>query len=262
MTSTIYCIYCHHNWKSRIEYDKHLRCCEYFYKKRRTPPQTEMTESGVPVPNMRQLYRYIQDLTYRLEKTEKELRKLKSVVNTKKRIEVLVWLNQSSQTPSITFENWVRSIKSTELDMIQVLNNSLTEGILSSLYSAIKYEGKLPIRCFAQKPGTFYVYSTTAYNDSIPPTTEWQVMKHEQMLKLVNHISKSIRREFQIWNTAQLCGGTSTTEYDETFMDKLPKYVKKLNSDVEKRLPDIKRDLFAKLAENFKISDVMDLDEN
>jgi hypothetical protein len=256
MSSTIYCVYCHHNWKPGIEYDKHIRCCEYFYKKRRTPPQIEMTESGVPVPNMRQMYRYIQDLTYRLEKTEKELRKLKSIVNIRRRVEVLVWLNQSNQTPSITFENWIRSIKSTESNMIEVLNNNLTDGILSSLYSAIKYEDKLPIRCFIQKPGTFYVYS---YNES-SEKTEWQIMKSEQILKLVNHISKSIRREFQIWNTAQICGGTSTVEYDQTFMDKLPKYIKKLNIDIEKLIPDIKKELFAKLSENFKLD--TDFDEN
>jgi hypothetical protein len=85
-------------------------------------------------------------------------------------------------------------------------------------------------------------------------------MKSEQILKLVNHISKSIRREFQIWNTAQICGGTSTVEYDQTFMDKLPKYIKKLNIDIEKLIPDIKKELFAKLSENFKLD--TDFDEN
>jgi hypothetical protein len=257
MASTIYCVYCHHNWKPGIEYDKHLRCCEYFYKKRRTPPQTEMTESGVPVPNLRQMYRYIQDLTYRLEKTEKELKKLKTIVNSRRRIEVLVWLNQPNQTPSITFENWVRSIKSTESDMIKVLNNNMSDGILSSLYSAIqcKDEINLPIRCFIQKPGTIYVYS---YNE-ITSKNEWQIMKSELILKLINHIAKSIRKEFQIWNTAQICNGVCID--DQTFMDKLPKYVKKLNCDTEKYIPEIKKELFSKLAEKFAISEP-DFDEN
>jgi hypothetical protein len=257
MTATIYCRYCHHNWKPGIEYDKHIRCCEYFYKQRRTPSQPEMTESGVPIPNMRQLYRYVQDLTYRLEKTEKELRKLKSVVNSRKKIELLVWLNQSVQMPTITFEHWMRNIKATESDMIEVLNGNLTDGILSCLYSAIKSDNMLPIRCFSQKPGAFYIYSTITKTDS-SVTTEWQQMRSDQMLKLANHISLSIRREFRIWNTAQICGGDTNSEYDQNFMDKLPKYVKKLNSDVEKRIPDIKKELFSKLSENIRFA--MDCD--
>lgn len=256
MSATIYCKYCHHNWKPGIEYDKHIRCCEYFYQQRRNPPQTEMTESGVPIPNMRQLYRYVQDLTYRLEKTEKELKKLKGEMNSRKKIEVLCWLNQPEQTPQITFEEWVRSIKATESDMLKCLDGNLTDGILSCLYSATKSRGtaNLPIRCFSQKPGTFYVYSCVSVSQGKGNDAEWNKMTCEQSLKLANHISTSIRREFRIWNTVQF----ASQEYDQNFMDKMPKYVKKLNSDVEKRLPDIKKTLFEKLEENLRV--VMDTD--
>jgi hypothetical protein len=207
-----------------------------------------MTESGVPIPNMRQLYRYVQDLTYRLEKTEKELKKLKGEMNSRKKIEVLGWLNQPEQTPQITFEEWVRSIKATESDMLKCLDGNLTDGILSCLYSATKSRGtaNLPIRCFSQKPGTFYVYSCVSVSQGKGNDAEWQKMTCEQSLKLANHISTSIRREFRLWNTVQF----ASQEYDQNFMDKMPKYVKKLNSDVEKRLPDIKKTLFEKLEEN------------
>jgi hypothetical protein len=215
-----------------------------------------MTESGVPIPNMRQLYRYVQDLTYRLEKTEKELKKLKGEMNSRKKIEVLGWLNQPEQTPQITFEEWVRSIKATESDMLKCLDGNLTDGILSCLYSATKSRGtaNLPIRCFSQKPGTFYVYSCVSVSQGKGNDAEWQKMTCEQSLKLANHISTSIRREFRLWNTVQF----ASQEYDQNFMDKMPKYVKKLNSDVEKRLPDIKKTLFEKLEENLRV--VMDTD--
>lgn len=254
MSATIYCKYCHHHWKLGIEYDKHIRCCEYFYQQRRNPPQSEMTESGIPIPNMRQLYRYVQDLTYRLERTEKELKKLKSEMNSRKKMEVLLWLNQPSQTPQTTFEDWMRGIKATESDMLKCLDGNLTDGILSCLYSAVKSRGgtAIPIRCFSQKPGIFYIYSNA--NKGTDP--EWQKITGEQFLKLANHISASIKREFRIWNTAQLCGANQ--EYDQSFMDKMPKYIKRLNGDVEKRLPDIKKSLFEKLEENIRV--VMDTD--
>ena len=243
MTSTIYCKYCHHHWKPGIEYDKHIRCCEYFYQQRRNPSPPEMTETGTPIPNIRQLYRYVQDLTYRLEKTEKELRKLKSVVHTRRRREIVECLNQSDQLPTHSFEEWVSSIKSTETDMMKVLNGDLTDGILSCLLFAIQFQGDdiLPVRCFSLKIGTFYVFAKSP--DSVE--NEWQVMANEHFMRLLNHIAKSLRSEFRIWNTAQICDG----EFDQNFMDKMPKYVKKLNGDVEKRLPDIKKTLFTKMVE-------------
>jgi hypothetical protein len=211
-----------------------------------------MTESGIPVPNMRQLYRYVQDLTYRLERTEKELKKLKTEMNSRKKIEVLGWLNQPTQIPQITFEDWMRGIKATESDMLKCLDGNLTDGILSCLYSAVKSRGNLPIRCFSQKPGVFYVYSSASQGQG--NDAEWQKITCEQFLKMANHISTSIRREFRIWNTVQF----ASKEYDQNYMDKMPKYVKKLNSDVEKRLPDIKKVLFEKLEENLRV--VMDTD--
>jgi len=265
MSNLIYCKYCHHNWKPGIEYDKHIRCCEYFYQQRRAPPKVEMTESGVPIPSMRQLYRYVQDLTYRLEKTEKEVKKLRTELNSRKKIEVLVLLNQPDQIPLITFDEWIRSIKATESDMIKALNGTLTDGILSCLWSAIGAISKrriggedspneqcgeniLPIRSFSQKPGTFYVYSS-AINRDASVTTEWRQIRNDQFLKMVNHILTSIRREFRIWNTAQF----SNQGYDQNFMDKMPKYVKKLNADIEKLLPDIKKELFVKLEEQLHL---------
>ena len=203
-----------------------------------------MTESGIPVPSMRQLYSYVQDLTYRLEKTEKELKKLKSEMNSRKKIEVLLWLNQPSQIPQTTFEDWSRGIKATETDMLKCLDGNLTDGILSCIYFAIKTKENLPIRCFSQKPGIFYIYSS-----------EWQKITGDQFLKFANQISTSIRREFRIWNVTQF-----SSQYDQNFMDKMPKYVKKLNSDLEKRLPDIKKAIFEKLEENLRVVMETELD--
>jgi outer membrane murein-binding lipoprotein Lpp len=252
MSNEIRCKYCHHNWKSKIEYEKHIRCCEYFYQQRRLPSQPEMTETGVPIPNMRRLYQYVQDLTYRLEKTEKEVKKLRSELNARKKHEVLVWLNQPSQTPEKTFDEWTRNIKATESDMIKSLNGSLTDGVLSCLWSHLSggESGILPIRCFSQKPGAFYVYSS-AINGDASVSTEWRTMRPDQFAKLMNHIAKSIRGEFRVWNTAQLSG--LNQEYDQTFMDKMPKYVKKLNADLERLAIDIKKVLFSKLEENLMV---------
>ena len=243
MSNTIYCKYCHHNWKSKIEYEKHIRCCEYFFQQRRAP---EMTENGVPLPTLRQLYRYVQDLTHRLEKTEKELKKVRSELNSRKRMEISTLLNQSEQMPAVPFEDWARGISAEERDLKEVLDGSLTDGIISCLYSAITKngDGALPIRCFSQKPGTFYVYSTV--NDKM----EWRQIRSDQFLKMLNHISAAIRRLFNAWSITQL---KDAQEYDNNFMDRMPKYMKKINADVEKLVPIVKKCLFTKLEESVQV---------
>jgi len=204
-----------------------------------------MTENGVPLPNLRQLYRYVQELTNRLEKTEKELKKMRGELNSRKRMEISSLLNQSEQMPAMSFEDWARSISANETDLNEVLDGSLTDGILSCLYSAIHSNtGALPIRCFTQKPGVFYVYSV------VKDKPEWRQIRSDQFLKLLNHISASIRRVFRIWNTAQL---TDIQEYDTDYMDKMPKYMKKINADVEKLAPIVKKCLFAKLEESVQV---------
>lgn len=249
MASSIYCKYCHHTWKQGIEYDKHIRCCEYFYQQRRMPSSPELTETGERIPSMRQLYRYVQELTYRLDKTEKEVKKLRSELNTRKKQDVLMWLNQPGQTPDTTFDELVRSIKATETDMLKVLNGTLIDGMLSCFGSLKRGDGTImPIRCFSQKPGAFYVYSSSINSDA-SVTTEWRTMRPEQFLKLLNQTATSIRREFRIWNTAQF----TNEECDQNFMDNMTKYVKKLNEDVEKLSTEIKKDVFSKLEENLMV---------
>jgi hypothetical protein len=229
--------------------------CEFFYQQRRNP-QPEMDERGTQIPNIRELYRYIKHLSTRLEKTEKELEKLKITVNTRQKKSIMSWLNKPSQTPTMTFEDWFRNIKATETDMIKVLNGDLTDGILSCLCNAITIQStervKFPIRCFKQKPGTFYVYSLKSVDNEVIKM-EWKIMNSEQILKMATHISRELRRKYYVWEKAQIRLKISEDDYDHTAMDKAVKYEKKLNCDIDKRLQNIKKELFSKLEEDLHV---------
>lgn len=258
MSSPVYCKYCHQTWETIIRYEKHIRMCEFFYQQRRNP-QPEMDERGTQIPNMRELYRYIKHLSTRLEKTEKELDKLKATVNSRQKRSIMVWLNKPTQTPTMTFEDWFRSIKATEADMIKVLNGDLTDGIMSCLHTAITIQReehfKFPIRCFKQKPGTFYVYSLKSINDpSEEIKMEWKIMSSEQTMKMITHISRELRRKYYVWEKAQIRLKNSEDDYDHTAMDKAVKYEKKLNGDIEKRIQHIKKDVFSKLEEDLHVA--------
>lgn len=256
MTSPVYCKYCHQTWESNIRYEKHIRMCEFFYQQRRNP-QPEMDERGAQIPNIRELYRYIKQLSNRLEKTEKELDKLKATMNTRQKKSIMSWLNKPSQTPTITFEDWFRNIKASETDMIKVLNGDLTDGIISCMHAVLTVQReerfKFPIRCFKQKPGTFYVYSLRSDDDE-EIRMEWKIMNGEQMLKMVTHISRELRRKYYVWEKTQIRLKISEDDYDYAAMDKAVKYEKKLNCDIDKRLQHIKKELFSKLEEDLHVA--------
>lgn len=262
MASGKYCKYCHHFWKNIREYDKHASCCEYFYHQRRNT-QPEMDEHGIRMPSMRELYGLVKDLSYRLERTERELRNLKNVVNSKQKRAILEWLNQPAQIPAITFEGWWREIKAKESDILKVISRDLTEGILSCLDANINTM-KPPIRCFAQKPNTFYIYteetgrtsSSSQPDGSVVPV--WRIMNHDQMEKMALHISQSLLREFLVWQKTQQ---QQISEFDERSMDKTVNFMMKINGNgmaLEKRLVDVKKWLFAKIEENLRV--VMECD--
>ena len=168
------------------------------------------------------------------------------------------WLNKPSQIPPMTFEDWFRNIKASETDMIKVLNGDLTDGILSCLHNAITAQSsehiKFPIRCFKQKPGTFYVYSLKSVDDTSDIIKmEWKIMNSEQILKMATHISRELRRKYYVWEKAQIRLKNSEDDYDHTAMDKAVKYEKKLNCDIDKRLQNIKKELFSKLEEDLHV---------
>jgi hypothetical protein len=250
MATGKYCKYCHHLWKNIKEYEKHAACCEYFYNQRRNPP-TEMTERGKKLPTMLEMYRCIEDLTHRLEKTEKELTKMRTLMNTRQKRAILDWLNQPRQIPEVTFESWWRDIKAQESDMMKVIGSDLIEGVLSCLETPIQNFGAMksaPIRCFSQKQNTFYVYS--AENDAAP---KWKIMSDCQLENMVNRLKILISKEFRAWLSRQ--------QLDvECDMDKMTTYNQKINGtgmDIKKRLPEIKK-RFLKLEENLRV--VMECD--
>jgi len=252
MSDSIYCKYCNKTWETGIKYDKHLRMCEFFYQDRRNP-RREMDERGAPIPNLRELTRYVKHLSERLEHTEKELAKLRSVVNSKQRRSIIEWLNKPKQTPSITFEDWVRTINTTEQDMLNVLNHDLMDGILSCLNTLMG--NPLPIRCFSQKPGTLYVYSLSkpASESSEDVKYEWRIMSNEQLAKIINSIARDIRRKYKMWEKTNIVVSLDELDFDQSALDKSVKYMQKLNADMDKRTHEFKKVFFSKLEEDLQI---------
>lgn len=259
MSSGTYCKFCHHYWKNRKEYDRHLSCCEYFHHQRRNPP-AEMNDRGGRLPTMAEMYRLVENLTHRLEKTEKEVQRLRTNMNTRQKKAIIEWLNQPSQIPQITFEDWWHEIKANESDVQKVVNGDLTKGMLSCIESHLQQFATRtsPIRCFSQKANTFYVYSIetnkpVANDATVSPKPMWQIMSASQLEKMCAHIVQQIIREFLVWQNTHI---TTSTEYDERAMDKRASLLMKIHGygvSNDKRMSDIKKLLFPQMEENLRV---------
>lgn len=186
----IHCKYCHHSWKHKKDYEKHLACCEYFYQFRRKP-QTEMDDYGCKLPTQKELFRFVQELSLKCERLEKEVARLKTTVSVRQKKVIVECLNNSTTMPSNTFFDWWKTIKlqmpvtlnykeETEMSshwsiisntfLYRVFNIGLVEGVKCVLGKFIEIEKQkrrvLPIRCFTQKPNMFYIYCGSENNSS------------------------------------------------------------------------------------------------
>jgi hypothetical protein len=262
MSSNIFCSYCKHNWKVKRDYDKHINCCVYFHQLRRQPPQEEMDENGMKIPNMKELYRYVRDLSIRLEKTEKELARIKNVVNTRQKKVIIEWLNQPGQKPESTFEEWWTHVSVDESHMKCVFDRDLTDGIKSAIGTYIERSASMPkdrpIRCFIQKPNTFYVFSRNSGTKEPLVEPQWRIMDNSQMQTMVIHIAQLFLRVFLSWQKQQQqkIEEEEEDEVGDSNTDKMLMNMIKINgarTPDEKRVTEVKKWLFPKIEENLKI---------
>lgn len=268
MSANIFCNFCKHSWKIKRDYDKHISCCMYFNQLRRQPIQEEMDENGMKIPSVKELFRYVRDLSVRLEKTEKELARMKTVVNSRQKKMILEWLNQPNQKPEQTFEEWWAGILVNEDHMKCVFDRDLTEGIKSSIGTYIErtkttssMEHKVrPIRCFVQKPNVFYVYSRNQGTKELSDEPQWRIMDNAQMQTMVIHVAQLFLRVFLAWQK-QKQQQENIEEDDEHTTDQMLMNMIKINgarTPDEKRVSELKKWLFPKIEENLRI--VMECD--
>lgn len=256
MSTGTYCKFCNHYWKSIKEYDRHISCCEYFYNRRRIPPPPDMSRTK---PS--------KDTNDRLEKLEKmvkhlqqQVQQLKNAANTRNKKIILDWLNQPSQIPEITFEDWMRQINAHESDVTNVVNGNLTDGIISCIYSHIQSSAtkSIPIRCFTQKPKTIYVYSVKLRKTELEeqsPEPMWQIMQDSHLDLVYDKVKNCILKIYTEQRTKQLIlAMQGYEEYDESAMNKHSYVLDRINGvgphQREKCMSDIKKMLFPLVEEN------------
>jgi len=177
----------YYNRKSSLE--KHVLCCEILSKTDRER-QLNIQEIG-DTPNITKLYQIIQELVFKQAKQEKEIDKLKSFVNkTKKQLNIIDWLNENC-SKNMTFNSFIKNIKIDRRHLDYIFKYDFIDGIMYIFQEILPLSDDLPIRCFDQKPGTFFIVK----NDN------WVVMTGLEFEEMLNIINRMIIKEFGQWQT-------------------------------------------------------------
>lgn len=250
---SIYCKYCNHHWKVKKEYDKHISCCQYFYHLRRNP-ESKMDDNGIKLPSHKELFRFVQELSLKCERLEKEMTKLKNNMNTKQKRVISEWLNQSIHIPCITFEEWAKNIAVGESQLKIVFKRDLTEGIKDSIAHHMKSKMQnAPLRAFTQKQNAFYIYTRGIWsNGEQTEEPKWKMMTPYEFENFIIMLSQAFLREFIKWQKINVDENEENEKKKEEEMMYLIKINGGLRSSSDKRIGDLKKWLFTKIEENIQ----------
>lgn len=261
---SIYCNYCHHYWKQKKEYDKHISCCNYFYHLRRNP-RPEMDENGVKIPTHKELFRFVQELSMKCERLEKEVVRLKTNMNVKQKKVITEWLNQKEHQPKYTFEEWSKLATITENALQIVFKRDLTEGIRHVIQEFMienRATPAKPVRSFLQKPGVIYIYSKGEWTSHPTEEAKWKIMTNEEFDNFMVMISQMFIRSFIVWQRTHLVSteedetNTATDAMNEKKREEEMNYLIKINggmkSSSEKRNSELKKWFVSYIEENIQ----------
>ena len=124
------------------------------------------------------------------DKQQREIDELKKWMKKQyKKLDVIHWLNQQ-YTPANNFSSWFSSFPIERKQLEYIFAHGLIEGLYYILQENLlaKDETSFPIRCFHQKPRTFYIFHDT-----------WKVMTGKDFDEMIASIRHRIIQEFNTW---------------------------------------------------------------
>lgn len=183
----ICCVNCGKGYKTRCGLDKHLVLCEIIHKiksgKKVGFPDDD--ESETPSPKI--MYRMILQLAEKYQKLEEKTTEMnKWVVKKKKKMDVVVWLNESVK-PNYEFGDIADRVIIDDADVEFMLDNNLHETIYRVLFRVL--EDVVPLFAFNQKQGVLYMYEKE----------QWTELPGDRLTRLLNICQRKISKGMLEW---------------------------------------------------------------
>ena len=188
-SASICCVNCGKGYKTRNGLDRHLVLCEIVHKIKSGAKVAEEVEVEIPSPKI--MYQMILQLAEKYQRLEEKTSEMnKWVVKKKKKMDVVVWLNESVK-PDYEFDKVADRVVIEEADVEFMLDNTLHETIYRVLFRVFVADDVVvvPVFAFNQKQGGLYMYEKE----------KWTELPADRLTRLLNICQRKISKAMLDW---------------------------------------------------------------
>ena len=258
------CKYCFQKWKKKETMEKHIIMCGFWHK------SSQIQEDDYDsIPTVSELYKLLKEFAYKCDKLQQRVDKLENRQNVRQKKQIMDYL--IDDTPPTTAVEFVRTFTITQAHLETVFDIDLTAGMKACLKSNMNPQSvKLPIRAFAQKLNTLYIYNAPDSEDHTlsKKSPQWSIMSNAELDRIISILSFKFLQAFMLWkktwcpmdsddsiihtdieNLRANAANEQAKQQYQTYMIKING--KRINED--KRRTDIKQTLYAYLQKSLPV---------
>jgi len=191
---TSQCPYCKKEYIKKTLYEKHMTICEIIQKIKKNDEEDEL------IPSTKILYKIVKELALQNKKLQDNVTELEKIIQRglpQKKIDILERLN-TNNTPSLTFQDWVKTLKITEKDISSFTSENfshVSNTILSRNIESSDIE--LPIISNDLKKNIIYIYRLPNDNDE-QNEVGWFKMENDDLLLIIKTLYQYILKCYHI----------------------------------------------------------------
>jgi len=247
------CSCCGKEYRRKTNLDKHFILCEIVHKAKRKDKRIdkETEEINEEMPSQKQMYKMFLELALKYNKLEEKVELMSKFVDkTKKKINILDWLNTSSNLkPELIFDNLADSISIVDSDLDLLFNTTfydmLNEIFIRNIYN--KDESEISLFAFIQKTNTIYVYT----KDITSLESVWIELSREKLIYFLNKVHFKIVKALSEWNKKNIDKISSSDKMAEMYTKAKIKLMG-IDFKHEQTLSKIKLSIYNKMKKDMK----------
>lgn len=218
------CTYCYRKYRKKENYDKHLSCCEFFYRSRRM----HVDIIYEPIPSQRELYQLVKELAYKCDKLEKKIEQLETTNRNANRKQITEYLQD--YIPENTAYQWAHQIDIQEKHLKIVFENTIVEGMKQVIEDHTSIHS--PFCSFYQKNNTLYIYNNEIEEDE----SKWHAATNKELDKIISILSYKFLKAFVEWKQKNECPMlVYDSEIDNTLSTSEQEIEEKIAEDIKKQ---------------------------
>jgi len=182
--TTLECEFCNKKYVRLAAFNNHVVNCKF----------SRFAKNNQEI-DIKTVYKLLIDLSLKYDKLEDDYNELKKYVNTtKKKIDIIDYLNQNFKYHDFNYNKFINSIEIGNDELEIVFKKDYIEGILQILKTHIESlkqsDINIPIKSFNHQEGILYIYG----NDN-----QWKIIDKTQLNHLIKLFNKKLLALFIEW---------------------------------------------------------------